>query len=108
MKLGVLNWKKQALMKKKGIFYGKLDFHSGVVSFRKNETDIKKLCSGYFIFDMNTGIYEGNLSLVQLREKMTKLKLPELESFKDFIKKRGKKQKCAALDECELPVWIKS
>lgn len=106
--IGCSKLEKVGFDEKKGIFYGKLDFHSGVVSFRKNETDIKKLCSGYFIFDMNTGIYEGNLSLVQLREKMTKLKLPELESFKDFIKKRGKKQKCAALDECELPVWIKS
>ena len=73
--IGCSKLEKVGFDEKKGIFYGKLDFHSGVVSFRKNETDIKKLCSGYFIFDMNTGIYEGNLSLVQLREKMTKLKI---------------------------------
>ncbi|RRD37321.1 hypothetical protein EII29_11205 [Leptotrichia sp. OH3620_COT-345] len=105
--IGCSKLKEIGFDEEKGLFYGRLDFHSGIVSFRKNEVEIKKICSGYFILNMETGIYEGNLSLLKIKEKIHKLKLTEMQNFNKFMKKNGKKQKCVTLYECELPEWLK-
>ncbi|EEY35434.1 hypothetical protein [Pseudoleptotrichia goodfellowii] len=108
--IGCSKLEKVGFDEKKGIFYGKLDFHSGVVSFRKNETDIKKLCSGYFILDLNTVGYESRMTEKKFEEKLLERGIRnDIIDTKKFVKKYGRLVYCLKISnsaQCDLPNWM--
>ena len=99
----------------KGYFYGKLNYKKfgGLELYNKNIADSEKeivrnkYCSGYFMINMNTGGYINNLDKKILEEKLRQNNVNfELLSFKEFMKKNGKFEKCYDLLSCKISRWL--